>query len=390
MKVLVIGCGLQGRAAIYDLCKNDQIESIICADLNPHVLDDFMPWLDQSKLSLITLDATKKDQVKQAMEGVDVAIDLAPLACMPVIGAAAVETKTHLVNAMYSKSYPQELKDAARAAGVTILAECGLDPGIDLLTCGKGVSHFDKVTVLHSMTGGIPEQKARDDSPIDYKVTWTWYGVLLSYFRPSRMIVCGKEFILPPEEEFSPKHIMPWNLEGIGQLEAYPNGDAAEYVYALNIQDTIVESSRRTVRWKGLADFWYRLSKLSMLDTNSTLKSTGQKMVDILDEYIAPHIQYKPDEKDLVVMKTIIEGEVGGKKKRLIYEIVDTRDLDTGLFAMNRTTGFTAAIGAQLILSGDITARGVLSTIKDMPFDLFLSEIAKRGIVIRELWEDLE
>ena len=71
-----------------------------------------------------------------------------------------------------------------------------------------------------------------------------------------------------------------------------------------------------------------------------------------------------------------------GRRRRVSYQLIDYRDLNTGLFAMNRTVGYTASIGAQLIASGQITQRGVLAPVTDIPYDLLASELGKRGIQI--------
>jgi lysine 6-dehydrogenase len=62
--------------------------------------------------------------------------------------------------------------------------------------------------------------------------------------------------------------------------------------------------------------------------------------------------------------------------------LIDRRDLATGLTAMNRTVGFTASIGAQLIGRGVVDKRGLLSPVTDIPYDIVVNELANRGIHI--------
>ena len=69
---------------------------------------------------------------------------------------------------------------------------------------------------------------------------------------------------------------------------------------------------------------------------------------------------------------------------RITYDLFDMRDLETGLFAMNRTVGYTASIVAQMIADGEIKTKGLLTAIRDIPCTRFLDEIKKRGIRITE------
>jgi saccharopine dehydrogenase-like NADP-dependent oxidoreductase len=86
----------------------------------------------------------------------------------------------------------------------------------------------------------------------------------------------------------------------------------------------------------------------------------------------------------MVVMRNIIVGRKGGKGTKITYDMLGMRDLETGLFAMNRTVGYTASIVAQMIANGEIKRMGLLTPIRDIPYKRFLAEINKRGIHIKE------
>ena len=97
---------------------------------------------------------------------------------------------------------------------------------------------------------------------------------------------------------------------------------------------------------------------------------------------IEPHIQYGADERDVVIVRVEVKGWQGGQKKRAIYQLIDVRDMETGLTAMSRTVGYTASIGAHMIGTGVITQRGLLSPVNDVPYQAFAQELGKRGIHI--------
>lgn len=102
------------------------------------------------------------------------------------------------------------------------------------------------------------------------------------------------------------------------------------------------------------------------------------------NKHLESQLQYKDNERDIVAMRNIIIGLKNGEKTKITFDMVDYRDLETGLFAMNRIVGYTASIAAQMIACGDITQKGLLTPIKNVPFEKFINEIKKRGISIKE------
>jgi saccharopine dehydrogenase-like NADP-dependent oxidoreductase len=101
---------------------------------------------------------------------------------------------------------------------------------------------------------------------------------------------------------------------------------------------------------------------------------------EFLRSLLEPQLQYKDGERDVAVIRVDARGLKAGKRKRVIYQVIDRRDLRTGFTAMTRTTGYTTSIGAQMILRGDIQKRGILTPIRDVPFEIFSAELRKRGI----------
>jgi lysine 6-dehydrogenase len=81
-------------------------------------------------------------------------------------------------------------------------------------------------------------------------------------------------------------------------------------------------------------------------------------------------------------LRTEVKGKKGNRTQRVVVQMIDRRDLQTGFTAMNRTVGYTASIGAQMIGSGKVTKRGVLTPINDIPYLDLKRELAKRGILV--------
>jgi saccharopine dehydrogenase-like NADP-dependent oxidoreductase len=315
----------------------------------------------------------------------DVIIDLLPATLVGTVVAAAVAHKVHLVNTLYTRPEVKALAGEAERRGVTILPECGFDPGIDLVLAGRIVRGFDRLVGLRSYGGGVPEASAADN-PLRYKVTWTFAGVLNSYRRAGRMIRAGRAIEIGDDDMFRPEHVHQIEIESVGTCEAFPNGDALQYAELLGLElDALEELGRYTLRWPGHCALWLPLVELGLLDDEPV--DVGGIPVSprrFLDAALAPRLRYADHERDLAIVRVEAWGTRGGRAAREVLEVIDRRDLRTGLTAMSRTVGFTASIGAQMIASGEVARRGVLSPLRDLPYDRFCAELARRGILVRQ------
>src|SRR5574341_189438 len=201
MKVLVLGgLGLQGKAAVLDLARSEGVTEGLCADLDTTGLEKLARIADLRRVRTLRLDASSKaGLVSLLRQGVDAAIDLLPLPLMRTAFEAAMEAGVPLVSTNYAKTV-RDLDARAVAAGVSLMPECGLDPGIDLVLLGHAVKEFDQVHRIDSYCGGIPEKRACDN-PISYKISWNWDMVLRTQARDSVFIQDGRRLEVPAAEQ---------------------------------------------------------------------------------------------------------------------------------------------------------------------------------------------
>lgn len=381
--VLVLGVGLQGKATLYDLIRSKGISEVIAADRDLKMLQAYVDTLDSDAIRIASIDARDSARLIDLMgQGVDIVIDLLPSTLCHVAAEAAVEARVPLVNACYAHEI-EDLNDAARAAGVTLLPESGMDPGIDLVLAGLAVSQVDEVHDVITYGSGFPEAEAADN-PIRYKITWTWEGVLRSYYRSARILVDSDVVRIPAENQFANEYIHTVKLEGVGTLEAFPNEDAIRYAEKLGILNTAKNVARYVARWPGHCAFWKKIVDLKLLSDEPMAEIAAISPREFLTYYVGsqPQMQYREDERDVAWIHVEVRGLKDGKQREVIYDVVDFRDLETGFFAMNRTTGFTASIMAQMILDGTINKRGVLSPLCDVPPPPFLQALRKRDVSV--------
>ena len=382
MRVLVLGCGLQGRAVVHDLVACSGVAHVMCSDVDPGRVAAELDRLQSPKTAASAVDATDPAALAALMAaGYDVVVDTLPRQFVRSVAETAIAAGVHLVNTNYDDDL-RDLDDRAAAVGVAILPEMGLDPGIDLMMAAEAVRRFDSVTHLRSYGGGIPAP-GDDNNTLRYRISWTWEGVLDSYARPARVVRGGEVVDIPGERVFDEEQGHTLEIDPFGPLEAAPNGDAAKYAARFGIADSASEVGRYTLRWPGHAAAWRQLAALGFLETEPVPRLGDMTPRRFMVEHLGPRLQYAADQRDAVILRVEAQG-AGGPADGFILELIDFRDLDTGLFAMNRTVGFAASIAAQMIVTGTIAGRGLLSPITDVPWQPFVSELEQRGITVVE------
>ncbi len=395
MSIVLIGAaGLQGKAALYDLGQASNLPEIIAVDRRHEVVETCLKeWKLLSEITVAELDAHDERELSKLMEQGTVVINLLPSGFSLDIARMAIENRANLVDTGYiinvdrmsepaTRAILDELDQRAKKAQVAILRECGMDPGIDLLMCGEAVRELDEVYELASYGSGFPEATAANNV-LKYKITWTFDGVLRSYKRGGRYLKDGEIREFTDLEMFSPAHTYSITLPPFGELDVFPNGDAVAFAERLGIRNTVRSIGRFVCRWPGHNDFWHKMVQLQFLDDRPVQVGDVSVMPrEFTRALLEPQLQYQPEERDVVFIHVEVRGRKNGKDKLIVYELIDERDLQTGLMAMNRTVGFSASIGAQMILRGDIKEKGLLSPLTDVPYAIFEKELRDRNIII--------
>jgi saccharopine dehydrogenase-like NADP-dependent oxidoreductase len=389
MKILVLGgCGIQGRTALYDLASDTHVSEIICADIRFDELSKIRDFTDMGKITTAEIDAQNRSDLLDLYQKVDVVIDLLPKDFKTHVIDAALEVKVPVVNTNYM--YQTKILDKkAKEAGITIMPECGLDPGIDFVIYRDAKSRFDSLSVINSYCGGFPEKKACTN-PLNYKLSWIWRGVLSSTMRDAKIIKDRQVIEIPSARQHDESFVHEIMFPDLGTLEAIPNGDAVFFTDRMGLTQTIVNTGRYSLRWPGWSAFWRPLKELGFLSEEPIKGLDGRiSPMDFMEKHLGPQLAYQDDEKDLIAMINIFEGKKDNKKMRFTSSMVIERDLETGIMAMSKGVAYTACIVAKMIARGEIKDKGVLSPITHIPVALFMERLKKRGIVITERMEEI-
>lgn len=385
MRILLLGVGMQGKVALHDLVGSNAVRSVVAADREITALEGHVAERGYgAKADCRAFDASDYGSVRALMEGADVVIDLLPAAFADTVLRAALDARVHLVNTNYATEAMRRAASEAERLGVALLPEMGMDPGIDLVLLGEAVRQLDSVSDVATYGAGIPAPEAADN-PLRYKVSWTFDGVLHAYHRPGRLIRDGRVVELGPDDMFRPEHVHTVELSKLGALEAYPNGDALPYAELLDLDRRVLVSlGRFSMRWPGHAEFWNKLVALGLLDDEPVdVDGVPVDRRRYLAAALEPRLRYAEDEQDLGILLVDVAGTRGGRAARIVMQVVDRRDLTTGFTAMSRLVGYTVSVGAQLLGTGAIAKRGLLSPVTDVPYRLLVDALRARGIQVK-------
>jgi saccharopine dehydrogenase-like NADP-dependent oxidoreductase len=384
MKALVFGLGLQGKAVIHDLEQSAAVSEIVAADVAADETRAYVERQGYRKVRVVHVNASDPAALKQSVREnrPHVLVCMLPPDFQPALAKVAVDAGVPYVSSSYTGSLV-DLDGPAREKEVALLPEMGMDPGIDLILGRLAVDELDVVHGLRSYGAGLPEPACAGDNPIHYKITWTFEGVLKAYMRPARFLRDGKEAAIAGGQIFRPENGHTLDVPGVGAMDAYYNGDAIRYIDLFGLGPELREMGRFAMRWPGHNRFWNVMADLGFLDETPT-RVDGAEISPrrFVVEHLTPRLQFRYTERDMVVIRVDAWGLKNQKPLRAVYELIDYRDLASGLFAMNRTVGFTASIAAQLILSGAIRKTGVLSPVRDVPAQDVVRELEKRGMKV--------
>lgn len=396
-KALLVGLGMQGKAALHDLLACGLFSQVTVVD-NRAGAEGFLSRYPHERVSYRHLDARDEPALAQLMRGADVVIEALPAPLARPLGRLAADCGVHLVSSMYyddpGEQDPQrkeaigremaEIDRKARSRGVVILTEFGLDPGLDLIMAAKAVGEMEEVLEFYSYGAGIPGPNARAN-PLHYKFSWSPIGVMRSYRRPARIILDGRPVDIDATSLFESSNCHLLEVPEIGvSLECFPNGDCTHYAHLLGIAASVKTMGRYTCRLPGHCAFWDIMVKCGFLDEQPlAVGNSHVSPVQFTASLLASReqFQYGGGEQDMTFVRVDARGMSGGEPKRAVYQLIDMRDLSTGFTSMQRTVGYTMGLGARLILQGKLRKTGLLSAL-DVPYEMVMPALEKHGIRI--------
>ena len=380
MRMLVLGAGLQGSACAYDLLQNDAITEVRLADRTVEHLPKFLqPYVDGERLKLITLDVKDAPAVKAAMSGVQAVMCALPYYFNLPMTEAAIAAGAHFCDLGGNTEIVQQQKQldaSAKRAGVTVIPDCGLAPGMVNILAQLGIDRLDQTEAVRIFVGGLPQEPT---GPLKYQIVYSIEGVLDYYTTLSWMVRDGKRVQVAALSEIEPVQFD----EPVGELEAFHTAGGLSTM-AHRYEGKIPTLEYKTLRYPGHAKIMEAVRELGLIDLEPVdVKGTMVSPRDVAIAQMQPRL-YKKDSPDLVALRVVVTGSKDGTPQTHTFELVDKFDAATGISAMMRATGFSLSITGQLQAEGAVTPAGVHTPDECMPGERYVQELAKRGVLIHQ------
>jgi len=373
-KIIVFGSGLVGAPMCVDLAKERHFE-VTAVDINRDSLKNLEK--ENSLIKTIQEDLSETEKLKELIKPYDLVISAVPGYMGFQTLKAVIEAKKNVVDIAFFAEDPFLLDVLAKRNDVTAVVDCGVAPGMSSILVGHVHQLLDETHNVVIYVGGLPEVR---EWPYEFKAGFSPIDVIEEYIRPARYIENGRLIVKAALSE--PELI---HFPGVGTLEAF-NTDGlrtlATTIKAPNMKE-------KTLRYPGHIEKMTVLRETGFFDKNKiTVNGAKIRPLDLTARLLFPKWKLDENERDLTVMKLIVDGKKAEKKLCYTYELMDRHDSSTKTHSMARTTGYTATLALRMIARGLYKRKGVSAPefMGQQPecVDFMLRGLKERGVIYKE------
>jgi lysine 6-dehydrogenase len=263
----------------------------------------------------------------------------------------------------------------AREAGISIIPDCGLQPGMGNTLAVYAMDQMESPREVRIWVGGLPQ---RPCPPFSYCLYFPIEGLTMEYDGAAVVLRAGQLTELPPFADVETVEFP----EPLGQCEAFITTAGAS-TCPWSFEGVLDLFEEKTVRYPGHAAIFGAFRDLGLF-SREPMQVGGLSVVpqDLYHQLLEPKLRCN-DSQDLVVLRVSCRGRHAKREKEITVELIEFFDEETGFSAMERTTAWPAAIVAQLTVRGE-TPRGAVPLEKAVPALAFLAEARRRGFSFSE------
>ncbi len=378
----VLGAGRQGTAAAYDMACWSNARQVIVADSDQDKAGQAAERVNQligrSVVEAVQLDVTDLAAVEALLREADACLSAVPYYYNLNLSRVALKAGTHICDlGGYTTIARQqhELDGEARQAGISIIPNCGQVPGLGTSLMVYAMTLLDEAVDVLMWDGGIPQQPR---PPFNYLLTFNIAGLTNEYAEPAIFLRDWKRTEVEPMSELETVEFP----EPIGTLEAFVAGggtDAIPWTFEGRLRTLQNKTLRHPGHFAQLRAFY----DLGLWDL-SPIPINGVEVVprDVFHALFEPKVVF-PQDRDRVIVRVKVTGKKDGREAEVLVELIDDYDETTGFTAMERATGWSAAVVAGMMVRGE-TPRGAGGVETQVPASLFVSELRRRGLNVTE------
>ncbi len=341
--VAVLGAGLVGGLIARDLAEDEGL-SVLSVDAR----DQALARVAGPRVRTARADLSDPGEIARVAAAADVVALAVPGALGTAALRALIDARKPVCDISFSPEDPLELDGAAKAAGVPVVVDCGVAPGLSNLFVGRSVAELDAVDEVSILVGGLPLRRVQ---PFEYRLVFSLTDVIEEYTRPSRYRENGREVVRPALSD--PELV---DLPRAGTLEAFNTDGLRTLLRTIDAPNL----KEKTLRWPGhVAKMW--MLREAGFFAEEPIRAGGVSVAPraVTEALLAKAWALPPGDDEFTILRVEVSGRKAGAARRIVWDLWDVTDPATRATSMARTTGFPCAIVARLLAEGAWTRPGV-------------------------------
>jgi len=379
----VLGAGRQGTAAAYDMARFGDAAQVLVADFELERAQEAARRVNELSgrdvARAARVDVRDEASVVKTLTGVKAVLSAVPYTFNLALTRASIQAGCHFCDLGGNTDIVLQqwaLDAEAKKKSVAVVPDCGLAPGLANVLAAYVKARLDQTESIRMRCGGLPQ---RPRPPLGYKLVFNIAGLTNEYFGRALVLRGGK---VHEVETFSELETLDFP-EPVGRCEAFVTSGGTSTV-PRSFEGEVEELDYKTVRYPGHFEKFKVLLDLGLLDLKP-VEVDGTPVVPrkLFHRVAAPRIDF-PEDKDLVVLRVEGTGTKDQEPLTIRLDIVDFHDDATGFTAMERTTGFPAAMVAEALARGQVAPGVRALESKALDHTSLVLGLADRGIQVTE------
>lgn len=337
-KIIIFGAGLIGRAIALDLAVQHQVT---CVDLNKSALERIKK--ENPDVDTINFDLSKEKNYTTLVEDFELVVSAMP-------GYLGYETLKRILlagkNVVDASFFPEncfDLDHLAKKNNAFAIVDCGVAPGMNNIILGYLDTKME-VNKFECLVGGLPVKR---HWPFNFKSLFSPIDVIQEYTGPARYVENGEMVV---REALSDCELM--DIKRVGTLEAF-NTDGLRTL--IKTMEHIPFMKEKTLRYPGHCEY-IQVLKSSGFFSTEPLELNGIEFspLEISARILENNWKLGNNEDEFIVVRTTVEGDENGKKRRYIFRMLDKTDKENKISSMARTNGYTASAVTNFVLQNKL------------------------------------
>ncbi|MBN2135029.1 MAG: saccharopine dehydrogenase NADP-binding domain-containing protein [Acidobacteria bacterium] len=374
MKFAILGVGKVGYGAACYILDNVDPDKIGLFDSDDKFIQALIKKYKDRNLETLKLDLDNTKMTVEKLKGYDAVICCLPYHLNKRVAEISLEAGCHYTDLGGNDTVTDSIlamDDKAKEAGVSLVPDCGLAPGLVSVIAADFVDKLGNVDEIKLKVGGLPKNPV---PPFNYQVTFNAQGLINEYKEPVRILRNGKEKIVE-----SLKGLEFFEFPGIGGVEAfYTSGGLSTLTRTLN--NKVDNISYKTIRFPGHCNILNSLRDTGFFDEKPLIvhkgsKTSPRKFLEAMLEQ-----RYTSEEPDMILLYT---SAIENSKEKAVYHFIDYGDKKHGLSAMQKCTAIPIAVASVLQAEGKLKEPGAKP--QELVFNAsdYLDKVVEWGIEMK-------